>query len=125
FSVDFAHACGTAFAGLFQQLTPSELSSAARRFGIGASWQLRVSSYSGTIGSPTGYGKIAATAIGGGGVRVSPLHMPRPVGLVQAGGWHEPELVTGQSASPGLASAGQPFSPKVLAALRHLMRATV
>ena len=110
FSVDFAHACGTAFAGLFQQLTPSELSSAAKRFGIGATWQLRVDSYSGTIGAPQGYGQIAATAIGADEVRVSPLDMALAVGLVQSGGWHVPELVTGQTTAPGLAAAGRPFS---------------
>jgi cell division protein FtsI/penicillin-binding protein 2 len=125
FSVDFAHACGTAFAGLFQQLTPSELSSAAKRFGIGASWQLRVDSYPGTIGAPQGYGQIAATAIGADGVRVSPLDMALAVGLVQSGGWHVPELVTGQGTVPGLAAAGRPFSSSVIQALRKLMRIAV
>lgn len=125
FSVDFAHACGTAFAGLFQQLTPNELSSAAKRFGIGASWQLRVDSYSGTIGAPQGYGQIAATAIGADGVRVSPLDMALAVGLVQSGGWHVPELVNGQTTAPGLAAAGRPFSSSVIQALRKLMRAAV
>jgi cell division protein FtsI/penicillin-binding protein 2 len=125
FSVDFAHACGTAFAGLFQQLTPSELSSAAKRFGIGATWQLRVDSYSGTIGAPQGYGQIAATAIGADGVRVSPLDMALAVGLVQSGAWHVPELVTGQTAAPGLAAAGRPFSSQVIGDLRKLMRSAV
>ena len=125
FSVDFAHACGTAFAGLFQQLKPSELSSAAKRFGIGATWQLRVDSYSGTIGAPSGYGQIAAAAIGAGGVRVSPLDMALAVGLVQSGTWHVPELVTTRTTVPGLAVAGRPFSSQVILALRKLMRAAV
>jgi len=125
FSVDFAHACGTAFAGLFQQLKPSELSSAAKRFGIGATWQLRVDSYSGTIGAPQGYGQIAAAAIGAGGVRVSPLDMALAVGLVQSGAWHVPELVTTRTTAPGLAAAGRPFSSQVILALRKLMRAAV
>ena len=42
FSVDFAHACGTAFAGLSLQLTARGLSHAAADFGIGAKWQLKV-----------------------------------------------------------------------------------
>lgn len=125
FSVDFAHACGTAFAGLFQQLKPSELGSAAKRFGIGATWQLRVDSYSGTIGAPQGYGQIAAAAIGAGGVRVSPLDMALAVGLVQSGTWHVPELVTTRTTAPGLAAAGRPFSSQVILALRKLMRAAV
>jgi cell division protein FtsI/penicillin-binding protein 2 len=125
FAVDFAHACGTAFAGLSYKLTGTELSSAARRFGIGSDWQLRVRTYPGTIGDPSGYGQIAAASIGAGGVRVSPLDMALAAGLVDSGAWHIPELVTGKYAAPGLASAGDPFGAQVVPALRKLMRATV
>jgi cell division protein FtsI/penicillin-binding protein 2 len=123
FSVDFAHACGTAFAGLSLQLNAGDLASAARKFGIGASWQLKVDSYSGTLGNPVGYGQIAAASVGGGGVRVSPLDMALAAGLVQSGSWHSPTLVV-PSADPALA-AGNRFSPQVVSSLRTLMRATV
>jgi cell division protein FtsI/penicillin-binding protein 2 len=51
--------------------------------------------------------------------------MALAAGLVDSGSWHVPELVTGKYASPGLASAGNPFSAQVVPALRKLMRATV
>ncbi len=125
FSVDFAHACGTAFAGLFQQLTPSELSSAAKRFGIGATWQLRVDSYSGTIGSPPGVrpdrghghrrrrgpGQPAGHGAGRRPRAVRRLACPR------AG--HRPD----HRAGPG--RRRRPFSSQVIGALRKLMRSAV
>jgi cell division protein FtsI/penicillin-binding protein 2 len=127
FAKDFAHACGTAFSSLSYKLNAAKLASAARRFGIGATWQLKVDSYSGTIGSPSGFGQIAATSVGAGGVRVSPLDMALVAGLVQSGRWHAPQLVSGDTGgTTGLAAAtGNPFSPRVIASLRKLMHATV
>jgi cell division protein FtsI/penicillin-binding protein 2 len=123
FSVDFAHACGTAFAGLSEQLDAKDLSVAARAFGIGASWQLKVPSYAGTIGSPVGYGQVAATSIGAGQVQVSPLDMALAAGLVRSGTWHAPALVTGPS-DPSSAPT-KPFTAGIVTSLRALMRATV
>ena len=123
FSVDFAHACGTAFAGLSMQLSAHDLASAAADFGIGAKWQLRINASSGTIGDPTGYGQIAATSVGGAGVRVSPLAMALAAGLVQSGSWAAPTLVTSPGDPP--AKASHPFDARVVASLRSLMRATV
>jgi len=123
FSVDFAHACGTAFAGLSEQLDAKDLAVAAKDFGIGTDWQLKVPSYPGSIGSPAGYGQVAATSIGAGDVRVSPLDMALAAGLVQSGTWHAPALVTGPS-DPASAPS-KPFSAGIVASLRSLMRATV
>ncbi|HEY3982026.1 MAG TPA: penicillin-binding transpeptidase domain-containing protein [Streptosporangiaceae bacterium] len=121
FSVDFAHACGTAFAGLSMQLSAHDLATAAADFGIGAKWQLKINASSGTIGNPTGYGQIAATSVGGAGVRVSPLAMALAAGLVQSGTWTPPTLVSGQRT----AKPSQPFDARIVASLRSLMRATV
>jgi cell division protein FtsI/penicillin-binding protein 2 len=123
FSVDFAHACGTAFAGLSMQLSAHDLATAATDFGIGAKWQLKVSASSGTIGSPSGYGQIAATSVGGAEVRVSPLAMALAAGLVQSGRWVPPSLVTTPGDPP--AAGARPFDGQVIASLRSLMRATV
>jgi cell division protein FtsI/penicillin-binding protein 2 len=124
FSVDFAHACGTAIAGLSILLNAKELASAAKGFGIGADWQLKIGSYTGTIGDPTGYGQVAATSVGLGGVQVSPLDMALAAGLVQSGTWHSPELVTSPNDDPPLVLRGK-FSAQVVSSLRALMRATV
>jgi cell division protein FtsI/penicillin-binding protein 2 len=123
FSVDFAHACGTAFAGLSEQLDARDLAVAAKDFGIGADWQLKVASYPGTIGNPVGYGQVAATSIGAGDVRVSPLDMALAAGLVQSGTWHSPALVTGPSDPASTPS--KPFAAGIVTSLRALMRATV
>jgi cell division protein FtsI/penicillin-binding protein 2 len=123
FAADFAHACGTAFAGLSMRLNARELTKAAADFGIGQPWHLAVDSYPGTVGSPVGYGQLAATSVGSGGVRVSPLDMALAAGLVQSGGWYPPVLVTSPP-DPGLAPL-HPFDSQVMASLRALMRATV
>jgi cell division protein FtsI/penicillin-binding protein 2 len=122
FSVDFAHACGTAFAGLSLQLNIQQLASAAKKFGIGAAWDLKVASYPGTIGRPVGIDQIAATSVGGGDVRVSPLDMALAAGLVQSGTWHAPALVTGPDPA---GVAPERLSPQVVSSLRTLMRSTV
>jgi cell division protein FtsI/penicillin-binding protein 2 len=123
FSVDFAHACGTAFAGLSLRLNASDLAAAAQDFGIGAAWRLQVTSTAGTIGNPAGFGQIAAASVGAGSVRVSPLDMALAAGLVQAGTWHAPLLVTSPP-DPTLA-ARRPFSSQIVTSLRKLMHATV
>jgi cell division protein FtsI/penicillin-binding protein 2 len=122
-SADFAHACGTALAGLSIQLNASDLANAAKGFGIGAPWRLDVPSFAGTIGRPVGYGQIADTSVGGGDVRVSPLDMALAAGLVRSGTWHSPALVTRPS-QDGLAPR-HPFGPKVVSSLRALMRTAV
>jgi cell division protein FtsI/penicillin-binding protein 2 len=124
FSADFAHACGTAIAGLSIQLNATELASAALKFGIGENWQLKVDSYAGTIGKPVGNGQIAATAVGDGGVQVSPLDMALAAGLVQSGTWHSPALVISPADDPPLVLRDK-FSAQVILSLRELMRASV
>jgi cell division protein FtsI/penicillin-binding protein 2 len=121
FSEDFAHACGTAFAGLSLNLTAKDLVRAARQFGIGSGWKLPVGSYAGDIGSPAGIGQIAAASIGGGGVRVSPIDMALAAGLVQSGRWHAPVLVPSPADPPRVPQ----ITAQVVSSLRTLMRATV
>jgi cell division protein FtsI/penicillin-binding protein 2 len=121
FSEDFAHACGTAFAGLSLNLTAKELASAAKQFGIGSGWKLPVASYAGDIGTPAGIGQIAAASIGDGSVRVSPLDMALAAGLVQSGTWHAPVLVPSSADPPSVPH----ITAQVVSSLRTLMRATV
>ena len=125
FSMDFARACGTAFAGLSLRLHPSQLTSAASRFGLGVPWQpaLPLRAFSGSLGSPASVSQLAAASIGAGTVRTSPLGMALVAATVQAGAWHPPILVT-SPALPRLSHATA-FSPQVVGALRTLMRGTV
>jgi cell division protein FtsI/penicillin-binding protein 2 len=123
FSTDFANACGTAFAGLSLQLTAKGLQGAAGGFGLGADWQLPLSSFAGSMRPPKGQAELAEDSIGNGSVQVSPLGMALAAGVVQSGVWHGPSLIT-NPADPGLTPRA-PFSTQVVSSLRTLMRSTV
>ena len=123
FSTDFAAGCSTAFATLSLRLTSAQLTSAAKSFGIGASWQLPVPASAGPAPAPASVPQLAADTIGVGRVTLSPLQMALMAGVVQSGSWHRPVLVTNPP-SPG-PGPNHPFSSTVLTSLRSLMRQTV
>jgi cell division protein FtsI/penicillin-binding protein 2 len=123
FRTDFAEACTTAFAGLSLRLTGKELQAAATGFGLGRNWQLPLTSFAGTMRTPTDQAELAEDVIGNGSVEVSPLDMAIAAGVVQSGTWHPPSLVT-DPPDPGL-SPKVPFAASVVNALRTLMRGTV
>jgi cell division protein FtsI/penicillin-binding protein 2 len=130
FGKDFSRHCSTAFTILSQiPAFQSQLSASAAEFGIGVPWQLPLSpaAYSsGTLGAAGGEGKVAADAIGQGGVRVSPLAMALAAGTADSGRWHTPSLVLGWSQSgASVVAAKQTMSPQVLAELQALMRSAV
>jgi cell division protein FtsI/penicillin-binding protein 2 len=124
FVEDFAHACGTAFSGLSEQLNGRDLMTAASGFGIGAPWRLPLPSFSGSMQAPNGVAAVAAGTIGEGSVRVSPLTMALVAGQVASGTRHPPSLIAGEAAGTPKGD-DPPFSPADLATLRTLMRATV
>ena len=123
FAKDFASACSTAFVGLSLQLSAADLTKAAGAFGVGG-WRLPVTSYfAGNIDRPTGAAQLAADTIGVGQVQVSPLGMALAAAVVDSGKWHTPSLVPGLSDPSSVSRVAE--SPRVLAALRSLMRAAV
>jgi len=124
FSMDFARACGTAFAGLSLRLHPTELTSAAASFGVGVPWRLPLRAFPGSLASPADVGQLAADSIGAGTVRASPLDMALVAAVVQSGAWHPPSLVT-SPAVPGPAPRTAAVSPRVVGTLRALMRLPV
>jgi len=123
FSTDFANACGTAFAGLSLQLNAKDLKGAASGFGLGADWQLPLTSFAGSMQSPSDQAELAEDSIGNGSVEESPLGMALAAAVVQSGTWHSPSLVTG-AADPALTTRA-PFGSQVVSSLRTLMRSTV
>ena len=125
FASDFAYACATAFAGLAYNLTASELTRAARQFGIGARWQLPLpGAFGGQFTYPTSDAERASDVIGAGTVRVSPLDMALVAGAADSGRWLPPSLL---AAGPpdGPVGAGTAFNPNVMSQLRSLMLGTV
>jgi membrane peptidoglycan carboxypeptidase len=118
---DFADGCGTAFANLSRTLTPQQLTSAERSFGIGAAWQLRLPAFSGSATAVSGEAQVAAQATGTGGVLVSPLGMAAIAAEVADGTGHTPVLTAAGSS----ASWPAPLSAAALTDLRQLMRLAV
>jgi membrane peptidoglycan carboxypeptidase len=120
-ATDFADGCGTAFANMSRTLTPQQLASAERGFGIGASWQLQLQAFSGSAPTVSGEADVAAQATGAGGVLVSPLGMATVAAEVAAGTGHSPVLIPKDSSS----SWQSPLSATGLTQLRSLMRLAV
>jgi cell division protein FtsI/penicillin-binding protein 2 len=120
FGSDFAHGCSTAFAGLAQVLTASDLTRASQEFGIGG-WRLPGTRYfAGRVGQPANPGVLAEDLIGDGDVRVSPLDMALVASVIDSGTWHAPSLVARPADSS--ATRRSAASQQVLAELRPLMR---
>ena len=125
FTMDFARACSTAFAGLSLRLHPSNLISAAAKFGLGQQLGLPLRAFSGSLASPADVGQLAADSIGAGTVQTSPLGMALAAAVVKSGAWHRPALVTSPSPVDPKLSPPAAFTPQVVGTLRSLMRGTV
>lgn len=121
FSEDFADDCGTAFAGLSERLTASDLAQVVKDFGIGADWSsLPVPAFSGSVPSAGSDADLAAETIGQGNVQMSPLSMAMVAAAVDSGSWHTPEVLEG-SADP----LGSALHSSDMNVLRALMRNAV
>jgi cell division protein FtsI/penicillin-binding protein 2 len=121
FATDFADGCGTAFASMSLTLTPQQLASTERAFGVGSSWQLQMQSFSGSAPAVSGEGDVAAQVTGAGGVLMSPLGMAVMAAEVASGTGHSPTLLSTQAST----SWHSPLSGPGLTELRQLMRLAV
>ena len=121
FASDFADGCGTAFANMSTTLTPQQLASAERAFGIGASWKVKLKTFSGSAPTVSGEADVAAQATGTGGVLMSPLGMATVAAEVASGTGRSPVLL----ASDPQAVWQAPVSGTSLVELRQLMRLAV
>jgi cell division protein FtsI/penicillin-binding protein 2 len=120
-ATDFADGCGTAFANMSRTLTAQQLTSTERAFGIGASWKLPLSAFSGTAPALRGEAQVAAQATGTGGVLMSPLGMATVAAEVAAGTGHSPVILPADSGTTWQA----PLTGTELSQLRQLMRLAV
>jgi cell division protein FtsI/penicillin-binding protein 2 len=125
FAADFTHGCGTAFAGLSLRfrLHPDLLTAAASGFGVGAHWELPLPAFAGSMPSGGSVAALAASTVGQGQVRVSPLGMAMVAAHVASGSWHPPSLVSAGAHTQAASRAVFPAAR--IQALRSLMRATV
>jgi cell division protein FtsI/penicillin-binding protein 2 len=121
FGSDFASGCGTAFATVSLRLNSDEFIAAAKDFGIGAAWNLPVQAFPGSVSATSSDAGLAAAAIGGGGVKMSPLGMALVAAEVDAGTGHTPALLPSAPVKAWQLS----LPPSELTALRGLMREAV
>jgi cell division protein FtsI/penicillin-binding protein 2 len=118
----FAASCNTTVVGFADRLDNKALAGAAAEFGIGASWDLGLDAYSGSVPIPTDLVDRAATMIGQGRVLMSPLAMAMVAAAVDAGQPFKPELVPARH-SGGPSAGGLPDS--LDSDLKTMMRAVV
>jgi cell division protein FtsI/penicillin-binding protein 2 len=121
FASDFASGCGTAFASMSTKLSPAQLASTEKAFGIGTNWNLQLSSFSGSASTASAGASLAAQAIGSSGVLMSPLGMALVAAEVDDGTGHSPVLIKGETAAQWRA----PLSGSQLSELRQMMREAV
>lgn len=127
FASDFANGCGTALASMATKLTPGELASSEKAFGIDAAWDLPLQAFPGSVQSASAGASLAAQATGTSGVLMSPLGMAMVAAEVDAGTGHAPVVVqSAQAAQPAGATQWQaPLSGAQLGELRQMMRDAV
>lgn len=122
FSEDFAQSCNTAFAGLADQLAPTDLTDAAAAYGIGVQWTTGIPTYTGSVPNTEGLVDAAASSIGQGRIVVSPLDMAGVASTVAAGRWRAPTLITEPAVE---IPEERPLAPGEPEILRTLMRGVV
>ncbi|MBA3745290.1 penicillin-binding transpeptidase domain-containing protein [Sporichthya sp.] len=119
FREDFTQSCNTAFISRANDLAPDGLQEAANSFGIGGTWELGITSFSGDVPTSSDSVDQSAAAIGQGRVLTSPLAMASVAATVASGTPRTPRLVLSDRPPeplPALSEAGT---------LRDLMLATV
>jgi cell division protein FtsI/penicillin-binding protein 2 len=121
FADAFAASCNTAFVSFAGQLTGEQLSATAQQFGLGASWDIGLDAYSGSVPADSDLVTRAADMIGQGHVEASPLAMAMVAAAADSGVARTPTLLPGLL--PG--SRLDELSPSVVRSLQALMRKTV
>ena len=118
----FAMSCNTAFIGMSSSLPADSYATAAAQYGIGATYKLGLTAFSGKVPTPTSTSDAAATAIGQAQVVVSPLALATVAASVDSGSLRLPRLVTGSGDDTAPAQA---LDPAVVSDLRSMMQAVV
>ncbi len=120
----FASSCNTTFAELASRMPPRGLTTAAAQYGIGTDYVID--------GLPTVTGSVPPTVdltertedgFGQGKVLVSPFGMALAAATVAAGKTPVPRLIEDRQTS--VTDAGSPITPKMVDALRPMMRLVV
>ncbi|MGL5828215.1 MAG: penicillin-binding transpeptidase domain-containing protein, partial [Angustibacter sp.] len=120
FSRDFALSCNTAFIGLSEQLSSSDLQNTAASLGVGQKWPLGVEAFTGSVPQTVSDVDLAAATIGQGRSELSPAALAVATAAMARGSYLPPTLVNPPKA------AGQPKPlPAAAAEVGKLMRLVV
>lgn len=123
FADSFARSCNTAFISQAPELGDADLGNQARdAFGLGLDWQVGVTTMDGAVPTQSD-AQMAASLIGQGGVRMSPLTMASVSATVKNGGFRQPYLVPAEFDGRQLAQASG-LSGATAQELRSLMNRT-
>ncbi|WP_157420581.1 penicillin-binding transpeptidase domain-containing protein [Actinomadura kijaniata] len=124
FQQNFGASCATTLAGLSTRVSAASLAQSVERFGFGKDWGLGLSAFTGSVPTPANDAEKAATMIGQGRVRMSPLAMAAVAAAVDAGLWRPPYLVADPPRGPE-APQSQALDAAVVDGLTKLMRRSV
>ncbi|MBA3266393.1 MAG: hypothetical protein H0T14_08520 [Nocardioidaceae bacterium] len=121
FAQAFAASCNTTVVQRADELSGAQLATMASQFGIGASWQLGVDAFSGSVPADSDLVTRAADMIGQGKVEASPLLMAMIAAAVDSGVPRTPTLLP--ELAPG--SRLRPLESNLRSDLQQMMRLTV
>lgn len=120
----FASSCNTTFAELSSKLPPRGLTQAATRYGIGLDYQVDgITTVTGSVPPTVDLAERTEDGFGQGRVLASPFGMALVAATVAAGKTPVPRLIAGRPTS--VEGDNTPISPKMVDALRPMMRLVV
>lgn len=120
----FASSCNTTFAELSSKLPPRGLTQAASRYGIGLDYQVEgITTVTGSVPPTVDLTERTEDGFGQGRVLASPFGMALVAATVAAGKTPVPQLIVGRPTA--VAGDNTPISPKMVEALRPMMRLVV
>ncbi|KZS73104.1 penicillin-binding protein [Mycobacterium kansasii] len=120
----FASSCNTTFAELSSRLPPRGLTQAASRYGIGLDYRVEgITTVTGSVPPTVDLAERTEDGFGQGRVLVSPFGMALVAATVAAGKTPVPQLIVGRPTA--VEGDGTPISPKMIDALRPMMRLVV
>jgi hypothetical protein len=120
----FASSCNTTFAELSSRLPPRGLTQAATRYGIGLDYTVDgISTVTGSVPPTVDLSERTEDGFGQGKVLASPFGMALVAATVDAGKTPVPQLIAGRPTT--VEGDDTPISPKMVDALRPMMRLVV
>ncbi|HTQ21366.1 penicillin-binding transpeptidase domain-containing protein [Mycobacterium sp.] len=120
----FASSCNTTFAELSSRMPPRGLSQAARSYGIGLDYQVDgITTVTGSVPPTVDLAELTEDGFGQGKVLASPFGMALVAATVAAGKTPAPQLIAGHPTT--VEGDITPISPKMIDALRPMMRLVV